>query len=206
LAQNIIDYRKENGAYPSRKALKNVSRMGEKTFEQCAGFLRISDAENPLDNSAVHPESYHIVEQMAQDLNVTINDLLKHENLRQQIKPERYVTEKVGLPTLNDIMKELAKPGLDPRSKAKVFQFAQNVHRVEDLQPEMVLPGIVTNITDFGCFVDVGVKQDGLVHLSQLADKYVKHPSSVVKLNQHVMVKVLAVDLERNRLSFTMKV
>ena len=206
LAQNIIDYRKENGPFPSRKVLKKVARMGEKSFEQCAGFLRIPDAENPLDNSAVHPESYHIVERMAEDMNATVNDLLKNEVLRRQIKPENYVTETVGLPTLNDIMKELAKPGLDPRSKAKVFQFAHDVHRVEDLQPGMVLPGIVTNITDFGCFVDVGVKQDGLVHLSQLADRYVKHPSEVVKLNQHVMVKVLDVDIARNRISFTMKI
>ncbi|MDR1171496.1 MAG: RNA-binding transcriptional accessory protein, partial [Bacteroidales bacterium] len=193
LAQNIIDYRKENGPFPSRKALKNVSRMGDKSFEQCAGFLRISDAENPLDNSAVHPESYHIVQQMAEDMSATVNDLLKNERLRKQIKLDQYVTSTVGLPTLNDIMKELAKPGLDPRAQAKVFEFAQDVHRVEDLQPGMVLPGIVTNITNFGCFVDVGVKQDGLVHVSQLTDKYVKHPSEAVKLNQHVKVKVLEV-------------
>ncbi len=205
LAQNIIDYRKEHGAFSSRRDLKNVSRMGDKSFEQCAGFLRIPDAKNSLDNSAVHPESYHIAEQMAKDLNVTVNDLLKNENLRKQIKTEKYVTDKVGLPTLNDIMQELAKPGLDPRTQAKVFEFAQDVHRPEDLKPGMVLPGIVTNITNFGCFVDVGVKQDGLVHVSQLADKYVSHPSEVVKLNQHVKVKVLDVDLARNRISFTMK-
>ncbi len=205
LAQNIIDYRKENGAFPSRKALKKVARMGDKSFEQCAGFLRIPDAENPLDNSAVHPESYCIVERMAEDMNATVNDLLKNESLRKQIKPEKYVTDKVGLPTLNDIMQELSKPGLDPRTQAKVFEFAQDVHRPEDLKPGMVLPGIVTNITNFGCFVDVGVKQDGLVHVSQLADKYVSHPSEVVKLNQHVKVKVLEVDLARSRISFTMK-
>jgi len=205
LAQNIIEYRKNNGNFPSRKALKDVPRMGEKTFEQCAGFLRIANAENPLDNSAVHPESYHIVQQMAKDLNATVDDLLKNETLRQQIKPEKYATDKTGLPTLNDIMKELAKPGLDPRTKAKVFEFAHDVHRLEDLKSGMILPGIVTNITNFGCFVDVGVKQDGLVHLSQLADKFIKHPSEVVKLNQHVQVKVLEVDLSRGRISFTMK-
>ncbi len=206
LAQNIIDYRKENGAFPSRKALKKVPRMGDKSFEQCAGFLRVPDAENPLDNSAVHPESYHIVQRMAEDMNATVNELLKNESLRKQIKLEKYATDTVGLPTLNDIMKELAKPGLDPRTQAKVFEFAQDVHRVEDLQPGMVLPGIVTNITNFGCFVDVGVKQDGLVHVSQLTNKFVKHPSEVVKLNQHVRVKVLEVDLARSRISFTMKV
>ena len=205
LAQNMIDYRRENGPFLSRKALKNVPRMGDKSFEQCAGFLRIPDAENPLDNSAVHPESYHIVQQMAEDMNATVIDLLKNEALRQQIKPEKYVTDRVGLPTLNDIMKELTKPGLDPRTQAKVFEFAQDVHRVEDLQPGMILPGIITNITNFGCFVDVGVHQDGLVHVSQLADKFVKHPSEVVKLNQHVKVKVLEVDQQRNRISFTMK-
>ena len=205
LAQNIIDYRRENGPFTSRQSLKKVHRMGEKSFEQCAGFLRIPGAENPLDNSAVHPESYHIVQQMADDLNATVNDLLKNEILRQQIKLDNYVNEKSGLPTLNDIMKELSKPGLDPRAPAKVFQFAQDIRRVEDLQPGMVLPGIVTNITNFGCFVDVGVHQDGLVHVSQLADKFVKHPSEVVKLNQQVKVKVQEVDLSRNRISFTMK-
>ncbi len=205
LSQNIIDYRKENGAFPSRKALKKVSRMGDKAFEQCAGFLRIPDAENPLDNSAVHPESYHIVEQMAKDMHATVNDLLKNETLRKQIQLKQYVTDKVGLPTLDDIMQELSKPGLDPRTQAKVFEFAQDVHRMEDLQSGMILPGIVTNITNFGCFVDVGVKQDGLVHISQLADKYVSHPSEVFKLNQHVKVKVLEVDVARNRISFTMK-
>ena len=205
LAQNIINYRRENGPFPSRQALKKVSRMGEKSFEQCAGFLRISDAENPLDNSAVHPESYHIVQQMAEDMSATVNDLLKNERLREQIKLDKYVTTTVGLPTLNDIMKELAKPGLDPRSQAKVFEFAQDVHRLEDLQPGMILPGLVTNITNFGCFVDVGVKQDGLVHVSQLTDKFVKHPSEVVKLNQHVKVKVLEIDIARSRISFTMK-
>jgi uncharacterized protein len=205
LAQNIIDFRTANGSFTSKQALKNVPRMGSKTFEQCAGFLRIPGAENPLDNSAVHPESYYIVEKMAGDMKSTVNDLLKNEQLRKQITLDQYITDTAGLPTLNDIMQELAKPGLDPRAKAKVFEFAQDVHRMEDLQPGMVLPGIVTNITNFGCFVDVGVKQDGLVHVSQLADKYVSHPSEIVKLNQHVKVKVLEVDLARNRMSFTMK-
>ncbi|MDR3269560.1 MAG: RNA-binding transcriptional accessory protein [Tannerella sp.] len=205
LAQNIVDYRRENGAFPSREALKKVPRMGAKTFEQCAGFLRIPDAENPLDNSAVHPESYPLAEQMAADLHATVNDLLKSEPLRKQIQPGKYVTGTVGLPTLNDILHELAKPGLDPRTQAKAFEFASDVHRPEDLKPGMILPGIVTNITNFGCFVDVGVKQDGLVHLSQLADRYVSHPSEVVKLNQPVQVTVLDVDLSRNRISFGMK-
>jgi uncharacterized protein len=205
LAQNIIDYRKENGVFLSRKALKKVPRMGDKAFEQCAGFLRIPGAEHPLDNSAVHPESYHIVEQMATDLTASVNDLLKDENLRRQVRLDSYVTDTAGLPTLTDIMQELAKPGLDPRSKVKAFEFAQDVHRMEDLKPGMELPGIVTNITNFGCFVDVGVKQDGLVHISQLADRYVAHPSEVVKLNQHVKVRVLEVDTARRRISFGMK-
>ena len=205
LSQNIIDYRRENGPFLSRKALKNVSRMGEKSFEQCAGFLRIADAEDPLDNSAVHPESYHIVQRMAQDLNTTVSDLLKNETLRRQIILAKYVTDTIGLPTLNDIMKELSKPGLDPRKNAKVFSFAQDVFRVEHLQPGMVLPGIVTNVTNFGCFVDIGVKQDGLVHVSQLTEQYVRHPSEVVKLNQHVQVKVLEIDQSRSRISLTMK-
>ena len=205
LAQNIIDYRRENGPFPSRQMLKKVPRMGGKSFEQCAGFLRIPGAENPLDNSAVHPESYHIVQQMTKDLNVTINELLKSEDLRGHIRLNKYVTDTVGLPTLKDIIAELTKPGLDPRVPAKVFQFAQDVRRVEDLQPGMTLPGIITNITNFGCFVDVGVHQDGLVHISQLAGKFVKHPSEVVQLNQHVKVKVVETDLSRNRISFTMK-
>jgi uncharacterized protein len=205
LAKNIIDYRRDNGAFASRKDLKKVPRMGEKSFEQCAGFLRIPDAENLLDNSAVHPESYGIVEKMAADINVTVKDLLKEESLRKQIELNRYITDAAGLPTLNDIMQELAKPGLDPRRHVKIFEFAQDVRRLEDLKPEMILPGIVTNITDFGCFVDVGVKQDGLVHISQITDRYISHPSEAVKLNQHVKVKVLSVDMARRRIAFTMK-
>jgi uncharacterized protein len=205
LAQNIIDYRREHGPFPSRRALMNVPRMGDKSFEQCAGFLRIPNAENPLDNSAVHPESYGIVQRMAEDMNATVTDLLKNDALRRQIKPETYITDRVGLPTLQDIMKELAKPGLDPRAPAQILQFANDIRRVEDLKIGMELPGIVTNITNFGCFVDVGIKQDGLVHISQLTDKFVKHPLEVVKLNQHVRVKVLEIDLARNRVAFTMK-
>ncbi|MDR1102604.1 MAG: RNA-binding transcriptional accessory protein [Tannerella sp.] len=205
LAQNIVDCRRENGAFPSRAALKKVPRMGAKTFEQCAGFLRIPDAAHPLDNSAVHPESYPLVERMASDLHVTVGDLLKNESLQRQIRPENYVTETAGLPTLNDILQELARPGLDPRTQAGVFEFSPDVHRPEDLQPGMKLPGIVTNITNFGCFVDVGVKQDGLVHISQMADRYVSNPLEVVSLNQQVEVRVLEVDPARKRISFSLK-
>ncbi|MDR2042258.1 MAG: RNA-binding transcriptional accessory protein [Tannerella sp.] len=205
LTQNIIDFRREHGAFPSREALKKVPRMGVKTFEQCAGFLRIPGAGHPLDNSAVHPESYPVVERMAADLHVTVDDLLKNESLRQQIQPEKYVTETTGLPTLNDILQELAKPGLDPRTQVGVFEFAPGVHHPEDLRPGMILPGIVTNITGFGCFVDVGVKQDGLVHISQMADRYIAHPLEVVCLNQQVKVRVLEIDPLRKRISFSLK-
>ncbi len=204
LAQNIVKYRTENGQFESRQQLKKVARMGEKAFEQCAGFLRIRSAENPLDNSAVHPESYGIVEKMAKDLGVRVPDLVADAALRQQIDPKKYVTEKVGLPTLTDILKELEKPGLDPRGEAKSFSFA-NVHRVEDLTVGMVLPGIITNVTAFGAFVDIGVKQDGLVHISQLSNKYVRNPSDVVFLNQEVNVRVVEVDLKRKRIQLTMK-
>ncbi|MDR2764611.1 MAG: RNA-binding transcriptional accessory protein [Tannerella sp.] len=205
LAQHIVDCRKENGAFVSRAALKKVPRMGAKTYEQCAGFLRIPGAVHPLDNSAVHPESYPLVERMVSDLHVTVDDLLKNESLRRQIQPEKYVTETVGLPTLNDILQELSRPGLDPRTQAAVFEFSPDVHRPEDLRPGMKLPGIVTNITGFGCFVDVGVKQDGLVHISELADRYVSHPLEVVSLNQQVEVRVLEVDPARKRISLSLK-
>ncbi len=204
IAQNIITYRNENGAFKSRAQLKKVSRLGEKAFEQCAGFLRIPQAKNALDNSAVHPESYGIVEQMAKDLNCTVADLIAQESLRKQIDAKKYVTDKAGLPTINDILKELAKPGRDPREQLKAFEFA-NVKKPEDLTAGMVLPGIVTNITKFGCFVDVGVKQDGMVHISQLANKFVNDPNEVVKLQQHVQVKVMEVDLARKRISLSMK-
>jgi len=205
LAQNIVDYRKQNGPFTSRKELNKVPRLGAKAYEQCAGFLRIPDAKNPLDNSAVHPESYHIVEKMAKDKGCTVADLLAKEEVRKQIDLKSYVTAEVGLPTLQDIVKELAKPGRDPRAAAKVFEFAEGIYSIEHLRVGMELPGIVTNITNFGAFVDVGVKQDGLVHISHLANKYISSPSEVVKLHQHVRVKVLEVDLARKRIQLSMK-
>jgi len=205
LAQNIVDFRKENGPFASRTEIQKVPRMGAKAFEQSAGFLRISEAANPLDNSAVHPESYFVVEKIAKDLQCTIQELIKSEELRKQIEWNKYVTDKIGLPTLEDIKKELAKPGRDPRSQIKEFEFAQDIHKVEDLIVGMVLPGIVTNITKFGVFVDVGVKQDGLVHVSQLADRYISDPGEIVKLHQHVKVKVIEVDLVRKRIQLSLK-
>jgi protein Tex len=206
LARNIVDYRRENGMFRSRDDLNKVTRMGSKAFEQSAGFLRIRDGINPLDNSAVHPESYYIVEKMANSLNKPVSDLLRDEELRKGLDIKKFTNEKVGIPTLTDIMNELAKPGRDPRSVIKVFEFAPDVHTIADVRPGMVLPGIVTNITNFGAFVDIGVKQDGLVHISQLADKYVSNPSEVVKLHQHVQVKVLEVDAARKRIQLTMKI
>lgn len=205
LAKNIVEFRAENGPFSSRKALTKVPRLGAKAFEQCAGFLRISGAKNPLDNSAVHPESYPIVEQMAKDLNCSVSDLINDKALRQRIDLKKYVTDKVGMPTLTDIISELEKPGRDPRRIIKVFEFSPDVRTIEDLRQGMVLPGIVTNITNFGAFVDVGVKQDGLVHISQLADRYVSDPNEVVSLHQHVQVKVLEVDVARKRVQLTMK-
>ncbi len=205
LAQNIVDYRTKNGAFKSRKELLKIPRLGDKAFEQCAGFLRIPNAENPLDNSAVHPESYHVAEHMAEDMQATIKDILKDESLRKKIDPKRYISDKIGLPTLNDILQELAKPGRDPRSIIKVFEFSNQVHSISDVKPGMILPGIVTNITNFGAFVDIGVKQDGLVHISQLADKFISNPADEVKLHQHVMVKVVEVDASRKRIQLTMK-
>ena len=205
LAQNIIDYRSKNGAFSARNELKKVPRLGPKAFEQCAGFLRIPTSAEPLDNSAVHPESYHIVKQMAKDMKCTVQDLLKDEKLRESVEISKYVTDEIGLPTLNDIMQELAKPGKDPRSVAEVFEFAEGIHKMEDLHEGMELPGIVTNITAFGAFVDVGVKQDGLVHVSQMAYEFVSDPNTVVKLHQHVRVKVLEVDIPRKRISLSMK-
>lgn len=205
LAQNIVDYRKENGPFTSRAQLKKVPRLGPSAFQQCAGFLRIPGAKNPLDASAVHPESYPIVEKMAQDCGCTVVDLIKDPAERKKVNINKYVSKTVGLPTLTDIMKELEKPGRDPRGKAEMFEFDPRVHTPEDLVPMMELPGIVTNITNFGAFVDIGVHQDGLVHISQLADKYVRDPNDVVKLHQHVRVKVLDVDKRRHRISLTMK-
>ena len=205
LAKNIVDYRKENGAFTSRAQLKKVPRLGPAAYQQCAGFLRIPDAKNPLDNSAVHPESYHIVEQMAKDCHCTVSDLINNQEKRTQIDIRNYVTDTIGLPTLTDIMKELEKPGRDPREQIEEFEFDASVQTMEDLHEEMELPGIVTNITNFGAFVDIGVHQDGLVHISQLADKYVSDPTQVVKLHQHVRVRVLEVDLRRHRISLSMR-
>ena len=205
LAQNIVDYRAANGPFASRKELLKVPRMGAKAFEQCAGFLRIPGANNPLDNSAVHPESYAIVEKMAKDMKCTVADLIKDKELRSKINIEKYVTDTVGLPTLNDIMKELDKPGRDPRQQIQVFEFDKDVKTLDDLREGMELPGIVTNITNFGCFVDIGIKENGLVHISQLADKFVSDPTTVVSIHQHVRVKVLGIDHERKRVQLTMK-
>ena len=205
LAKNIVDYRRENGPFASRAQLKKVPRLGPSAFQQCAGFLRIPNAKNPLDNSAVHPESYHIVEQMARDNGCTVGELITNEQKRKQVKMERYVTAEVGIPTLTDIMHELEKPGRDPRQQLEAFEFDPNVKEVDDLVEGMVLPGIVTNITNFGAFVDIGVHQDGLVHVSQMANRYVKDPNEVVHLHQHVQVRVIDVDRRRNRISLSMK-
>lgn len=205
LAQNIIDYRTANGAFRSRSQLMKVPRLGPSAFEQSAGFLRIPDAKNPLDNTAVHPESYKIVEKMAKDCGCSVTELIKDKDKRKSIRLDRYVSEKVGMPTLTDIMAELEKPGRDPREQLEEFEFDPNVSTPDDLVEGMVLPGIVTNITNFGAFVDIGVHQDGLVHISQLADRYVSAPTQVVKLHQHVMVKVIEVDRRRNRISLSMK-
>lgn len=204
-AGNIIAHRAKKGPFQSREQLKNVSRFGEKAFEQAAGFLRISDAENPLDSSAVHPESYPIVYRMANDMKATVQDLIKNKALRKEIKPENYVTEQAGLPTINDILAELEKPGRDPREAIDYFSFDPNVREIDDLKPGLILPGIVTNITAFGAFVDVGVHQDGLVHVSNLADKFISDPALVVKIYQKVQVKVLDVDMARRRIQLTMK-
>ena len=205
LAQNIVDYRRENGAFTSRAQLKKVPRLGPVAFQQCAGFLRIPEAKNPLDNSAVHPESYEVVERMAKDQGCHVGDLISNPQLRQQVDIRRYVTDTIGIPTLTDIMQELEKPGRDPREQLEAFEFDPNVKEVDDLVEGMILPGIVTNITNFGAFVDIGVHQDGLVHVSQLANKFVKDPNDVIHLHQHVKVKVLQVDRRRNRISLTMK-
>ena len=205
LAQNIIDYRTKNGPFVKRSDLKKVTRLGEKAFEQAAAFLRIRHAKNPLDASAVHPERYEIVEKMAKDLHCKVADLLADESLRKQIQLGQYVTSDVGMPTLTDIISELAKPGLDPREKFEAFEFAVGVNNIKDLRIGMTLPGIVTNITNFGAFVDIGVHQDGLVHVSQLADKFVKDPNEVVKVSQKVMVRVTEVDEARKRIALSMK-
>ncbi len=205
LAKNIVDYRKEHGPFTSRAQLKKVPRLGPAAFQQCAGFLRIPGARNPLDNSAVHPESYPIVEQMARDQQCTVGDLIEQKDLRARIDVSKYITPDVGLPTLTDIMHELEKPGRDPREQLEAFEFDPRVHTIDDLEEGMLLPGIVTNITNFGAFVDIGVHQDGLVHISQLAPRRIAHPTDVVKLHEHVTVKVIEVDRRRQRIALSMK-
>ncbi len=205
LAQNIVEYRNKNGAFKKRSELRQIPRLGDKAFEQAAGFLRIRNAEHPLDSSAVHPERYALVEQMAKDLNCKVEDLMRDEQLRQRIKLQNYISETVGLPTLNDILKELAKPGLDPREQFETFSFSDGINAITDLHVGMTLPGIITNITAFGAFVDIGVHQDGLVHLSQMADKFIKDPNEVVKVSQKVMVRVTEVDVLRKRIALSMK-
>lgn len=205
LAKNIIEYRTAHGPFHSRRELMAVPRMGEKAFEQCAGFLRIQNGENPLDNSAVHPESYPIIEKMASDLNCTVTDLIKNKELKKKLSLKNYVTNKIGMPTLQDIMEELDKPGRDPRQTIQVFAFDPTVKTIDDLHEGQVLPGIVTNITNFGCFVDIGIKENGLVHISELADRFVSDPTQVVSIHQHVKVKVLSVDLGRKRVQLSMK-
>lgn len=205
LAQNIVTYRVENGAFKSRKELRNVPRLGPKAFEQCAGFLRIPDAENPLDNSAVHPESYGVVERIAKDLKCSVGDIISNQSLISTIEIDKYKTEKVGTETLTDIIGELEKPGRDPRTKVQMLEFDSNVRTIDDVKEGMVLPGIVTNITNFGCFVDFGIKENGLVHISELANRFVSNPTDVVSLHQHVNVRVVSVDRDRKRIQLSMK-
>ena len=205
LAKNIVTFRNENGPFRSRQDLRKVQRLGPKAFEQAAGFLRVREAENPLDGSAVHPESYHIVDKMAGDMRCSVADLISDEEIRKKINLTGYVTETVGIPTLNDIMAELARPGRDPRERFETFQFTEGVEKMEDVKSGMRLSGIVTNITAFGVFVDIGVHQDGLIHVSELADRYIKNPADFVKVHQKVTVTVLDVDLQRKRISLSMK-
>ncbi len=205
LAKSIVKYRRENKTFRSRKELIKVSGLGAKAFEQSAGFLRIPGAEDPLDNSAVHPESYSIVAKMAKDLSQPVKSLIEAATLRQQIDINNYVTDTVGLPTLKDIMQELEKPGLDPRGKAEVFSFSETVNEITDLKPGMRLPGIITNLTKFGAFVDIGIKENGLLHISQITDRFIKDPSEVLKLDQKIMVRVVDIDVERKRIQLSMK-
>ena len=200
IAQNIVDYRADNGAFSNRKELMKVPKLGAKTFEQCAGFLRISGGDNPLDNSAVHPESYAIVQKIAKDAGKNIDELIGNKEVRKSVDLNNYITDKVGLPTLNDILDELEKPGRDPRSSIKVFEFEPNVKVINDLREGMELPGIITNVTNFGAFCDVGIKENGLIHISNLSDSFVSNPADVVSVHQHVKVRVLEVDLGRKRI------
>jgi uncharacterized protein len=204
MAENIVNYRTENGAFEDRKQLKKVPRLGEKAYQQAAAFVRIANAKNPLDNSAVHPEAYGIVEKMAKDLGIKTNELIASKEKTALVKPEDYVTEEIGILGIKDILKELEKPGLDPRKAAKVFEFDPNVKSIRDLKPGMILPGIVNNITAFGCFVDMGIKESGLVHISQLKDGFVSDVNEVVKLHQHVRVRVTEVDEARKRVQLSM--
>ena len=204
MAENIVAYRSENGPFEDRKQIKKVPRLGEKAYQQAAAFIRIKDGKNPLDNSAVHPEAYKIVEKMAKDLKISVEDLIGNKEKISQIKLENYITTEIGILGLKDIIKELEKPGLDPRKSAKVFEFDPNVKTIKDLRTGMILPGIVNNITDFGCFVDVGIKESGLVHISQLKEGFVSDVNEVVKLHQHVQVKVVEVDEARKRIQLTM--
>jgi uncharacterized protein len=205
LAANILAYRSEQGPFTERRQLLKVPRLGKKAFEQCGGFLRIHDGENPLDRSGVHPERYGIVQQMAKDCGCSVAELMQHEKLRQQIDLDRYVDDEVGLPTLHDIMTELGKPGRDPRQVFEAFAFAKGIEKLEDLEMGMCLPGVVTNVTKFGAFVDIGVHQDGLIHISQLADRYVKDPAEVVKVRQQVHVRVLEIDAKRKRIALSLR-
>jgi len=204
MAENIVNYRAENGAFENRKQLKKVPRLGEKAFQQAAAFIRITNGENPLDNSAVHPEAYGIIEKMAKDLGIKTNELVANKEKINLIQPEKYITEDIGILGIKDILKELEKPGLDPRKAAKVFEFDPNVKKITDLKTGMILPGIVNNITAFGCFVDLGIKESGLVHISQLKDGFVSDVNEVVKLHQHVQVRVTEVDEARKRIQLSM--
>ena len=206
LAQSIVDYRTANGPFRSRRELKKVPKLGEKTFEQCAGFLRIPGVENPLDNTAVHPESYPIVEAMAKDVDCSLSQLITDKGQRSRIDPAKYLSDKTGMPTLLDILEELDRPGRDPRAEIEVFEFDPSVRTIHDLKEGQILPGIVTNITNFGCFVDVGIKEQGLVHVSEMADRFVSDPSAIVSIHQHVKVKIVSVDEERKRIQLSMKV
>jgi uncharacterized protein len=205
LAKNIVEYRNQNGPFRNRQELRKVPRLGPKAFEQAAGFIRIRDSENPLDASAIHPENYSLVQHIAQDLTSTVRDLMQSEDLRRKIIPANYLTDTAGLPTLTDIIQELSKPGRDPRERFEAFSFAAGINTIDQLTPGMRLPGVVTNVTNFGAFVDIGVHQDGLVHISKLADHYVKNPNDVVKTQQRVMVTVLEVDRERKRITLSMQ-